>query len=176
MTIELAGTGAAQYDRLLVSGAMTAGGSFPFVSIVLTACRVATADGSVVYDGTASIQLTNMTADITATFADAVGNEVRFARLVVNGTVSPTLGGSCFLNAATLRIASGRVESGVGGEGTVAVLFTGTTVAIAEVLFNLDCVPEVYKMTFNGSSSALKNRTRAANGQDGSALVMRRQK
>src|SRR5204863_5334323 len=57
-----------------LGGTATRGGNFPFsFSVTLAACTVATADGSVTFNGSASLQFTNFTASIQAAFADTMG-------------------------------------------------------------------------------------------------------
>src|SRR6185295_8212405 len=84
-----------------LGGSATRSGSFPFISVTLNACKVATADGSVTFNGSASLQITTFNASIQAAFADSGGTPTLSATANLTGTIAPTLGGSCFVTAAT---------------------------------------------------------------------------
>jgi hypothetical protein len=140
-----------------LSGTATRIGSFPFVSFTLNACEVATADGSVVFTGTGSVQLTTFNINIsTITYKDTHGTVTRTASAQLSGSVSPTLGGSCFLTAATFTLSTGTVSAGPPGGPQTSLTFTGTTMKIDHITFvTPGCVPKIYRLTFNGPIALL---------------------
>ncbi len=86
--------------------------------------------------------------DIQMQFEDAGGTPTVEASARVSGTVSPSLGGSCFLTAVTLTITDGDlIVPKTNGQD---VHFAGTQVAIEHIKFAGECVPELYQLTFNG--------------------------
>ncbi len=122
-------------------------------TITLTACKLATGDGSVTYDGTAIISLvTSFSVNITMVFRDQADQQTETASATLSGSVSPALGGSCYLTAATLTIANGSL-SATTVDGSVGMSFSDTTVVVSNITFNTDCVPTIYTLTFNGPAS-----------------------
>jgi hypothetical protein len=126
-------------------------GSFPFnLMITMTQCRVPTSDGSTTFDGVISVQLTSFTLDIDMRFADPAGNPTLSATAQMSGSLVPVQGGTCFLTAATLTISSGSVSATTASGDTVAATFQGTRVVLDQITFDANCVPEVYRLTFDG--------------------------
>jgi hypothetical protein len=140
-----------------LAGTATRTGNFPFASVTLTGCRVATADGSVTFDGTASIMLTSFAVNVTAVFRDALGEETRRATATLSGTVSPTLGGPCLFTAATLSVATGTLSVQTPDGVQIGATFQNTQVIFSNVTFNnpTSCVPVLYRLTFNGNGALL---------------------
>ena len=147
-----------------LGGTAQRSGSFPLsFSATLTNCKVPTATGSVTFNGTASLQLlpsNSFHANIQMTFADMTGTPTLQASAILNGTISVSLGGSCSVSAATLTITSGQLTAMAPGGPTVGVTFSGTTMDISNITFNAGCVPEAYRLTFNGAAAL-----QAPNGQ-----------
>jgi len=130
-------------------GTATSTGNILSKKITLTGCKVQTFDGSVTFDGTINTQLTSFTLDVTAKFADQMGAQTLLAHAVLAGSISPSLGGSCYLTAATFTLNSGTLTT-TRGSTQVAVTFQGTTMTINNITFNSSCSPTKYLLTFNG--------------------------
>ena len=135
-----------------LGGTATRSGSFPFVSFTLSGCTVATNDGTVSFTGSGSVQLTSFTINITTiSFKNAQQVETRTGSATLQGSVSPALGGSCFLTAATLTLSSGTISSGPPGGPFSSVAFSGTTLVVDQITFiTPGCQAQVYRLTFNG--------------------------
>lgn len=93
--------------------------------------------------------------DVQLTFADADGKETLHATASLSGTVSPSLGGSCALTAATLHVNSGTLSVQWPDGTQLGTSFAGTTVGISNITFNPNCVPTAYHLTFSGPASLL---------------------
>jgi hypothetical protein len=131
--------------------------NLPFsFTATLNGCRVATADGSVRFTGTVSLQFTTFNANITMEFLDGAGTKTLDAVANLSGTVSPALDGSCFLTAATLLVNNGQLTATTVPDGvSVGAMFAGTQIRVDQITFNADCVPEIYRLTFNGPAQLL---------------------
>ena len=128
----------------------------PVVSISLANCAADTADGQLVVNGTASLGLLSpsLNADIQIRFTDDTGTTTKLTQTAkLNGTFSPTLGGSCYATAATLQLSSGTLSSLAPGSNGAGVTFNGTTVNVTVATFNTDCVPVNYSLKFNGPAT-----------------------
>jgi hypothetical protein len=125
-------------------------GSFPFnLTVTLDQCAVATADGSVKFDGSFHVQLTSFDLNIDMRFTDTGGSETLHATADLHGLVTPSAGGRCFLTAADLTINSGTLAI-VGG---ASAQFSGTGVSIDHITFSDACVPQIYRLTFDGAGA-----------------------
>jgi hypothetical protein len=139
-----------------LGGTATRTGSFPVnVQITLSECRAPTTDGTVTFNGTASIQLASFNATIDITFADTNGATTLVANALLVGTVSPTLGEPCFLTAANLTVSNGTLIAGTPLGQQAGVAFQGTQIRIDNISFSAACVPEIYRLTFNGQAGLL---------------------
>ena len=132
-----------------LGGTATRVGSFPFVTVTLTNCALATADGSVTFNGTAQLQLTSVSAtvDIQYRVGAAAGLHITAA---VSGTLTPTLGGACFLTAATLAVSSGDIAVDDPAARQLTMALDGNTIGVDNLTFTADCLPTRYRLTFNG--------------------------
>ena len=143
-----------------LGGTATRTGTFPFplaVSAELSNCRVPTADGSVVFNGTAGLAGTAVSADVTMRFEDASGAMVSQAQAVLTGSLVgfPSTGGSCTLQSLTMRLDTGSVIATNAGGQEVGVQFAGTTVSVDNIVYNPSCVPLQYRLTFSGPAALL---------------------
>jgi len=136
-----------------LGGSATDVGSFPFVTITLSACKVATSDGAATFDGSISVQFTSFSMNVSMVYEDELGVETSTAGAVLSGTLSPATGGDCSITAATITISSGTLSAETPAGDQVGVTFQGTTVAIANITFNDNCFPLVYRLTFNGPAA-----------------------
>jgi hypothetical protein len=142
-----------------LGGTATRTGDLPFVSISLNGCKAATTDGTVTFDGTASIQLTAFTINITARFENTGAVETLTASAAINGSVNLSVvpADPCLISAATLTVTSGTLTAVTPAGKQVEVDFQNTQVAITNIVFNdaPSCVPTVYTMTFDGAAALL---------------------
>lgn len=148
-------------------GSATSTGSFPNLNATLTNCTLATADGLLVLNGTVALNgfLTiNMTVNVEVQFKDPTGTTTRMTATATNlaGTISPSLGGSCYVTAATLQITGGSLSLDIPGVGSTSVTFDNTSVAVSVANFNADCVPVKYTLTFNGTATLAVTSTAGA--------------
>jgi hypothetical protein len=132
-----------------LGGTATRTGSFPFVTVTLTNCALATADGSVTFNGTARVQLTSVTADVDIQYRVGAAAGLHITA-ELGGTLSPTLGGSCFLTAATLAVDAGEIVVNDPASQRVTMTLDGTDIAVGNLSFTADCLPTRYRLTFNG--------------------------
>ncbi len=147
------GGGAGGVDACPLGGTVTRSGSLPFVSVTLSACKVAAAVGAIVLDGTLSLQITTFSADLDIDFENALGGLVLEAQADLMGTLSPSLGGSCTLTAATLNISDGKLRVDKSPARYATLELDGTEMVIDNLGFNAQCVPEAYRLTFDGPVS-----------------------
>lgn len=142
-----------------LGGTATRTGTFPFpvnLTVTLNGCRVASQDGTITYDGSATLLGTTLTLDISARFADAGGIETLQAHAVFAGTVALTPSfGRCVVSTVGLALSTGSVSAMVPAGASVGVMFAGTTVQISNITFSSSCVPQIYRMTFSGPASLL---------------------
>jgi len=138
-----------------LGGTATRTGSIPFLSITLSQCQVATADGAVTFNGTASINLTTFNVNITAVFTDSMAQVTRTATAMITGTVSPAFGGACSITGATLTVASGTLSVTTADDVEVGMTFQNTQVVLDNLVFNDDCNPLEYRLRFNGNAGLL---------------------
>ena len=136
-----------------LGGTATRVGSFPFVTVTLTNCAVATADGSVAFTGTAQVQLTTVNAAVEIQYRDGGGTAGTHITAELTGTLTPTLGGACFLTAATLVVSDGDIAVRDPAGREVSMTLDGTTIAVGNLTFSADCLPTRYRLTFNGPVS-----------------------
>jgi len=136
-----------------LGGTATRVGSFPFVTVTLSACALATAEGSVTFDGTAMVQLTTVSVDIAMQFRDSGGGAGQHVTAELSGTLSPTLGGTCFLTAAMLQVSSGEMVVSDPAGHQVSMGLAGTAIAVGNLTFDSHCLPTRYRLTFNGPVS-----------------------
>jgi hypothetical protein len=131
------------------------------LSATLSQCAVDTRDGTVTFDGNAAVggSLLNITlnADVSATFRDAGGSETSSARMVLMGRVTqiPIPSGQCQLSSLTLLITSGNLSATVPRAGTSQVNFQNTTVTLSNIVYDANCIPQMYRLTFNGNAALL---------------------
>jgi len=134
-------------------------GSIPGTMMIsLADCMLATSDGVLVLNGTATLSgfLTiSLTANVQANIQDPSRTMTRLttsANLI--GTINPTPGGKCYVTAASLQLSSGTVSSQAANGGQVSVSFNNNaSVAMSVAMFNQDCVPVDYWLTFNGRAT-----------------------
>ena len=143
-----------------LGGTATRTGTFPFplnLLVELSDCRAPTADGSVVFNGTAGLTSTTVSADLSMRFEDASGTLVSRAQAVLTGSVVgfPSTGGSCTLQSLTMRLSSGSVTATSAAGQQVGVEFSGTTVTVGNIVYNPSCVPVQYRLTFSGPAALL---------------------
>ena len=145
--------GTAGVTNCPLGGTVTTGSTLFSVTVELDNCKLPNATGTVTYDGSAALNLatTSFTADLTAIYA-AGSVETRRLSAVLQGTASPTLGGACYLSAATLTIATGTLAVSTPNGEEAGVGLTNASVAIQVDTFSSDCVPTVYRMTLNGAA------------------------
>lgn len=137
------------------------------LNITLSACRIATADGFVTFNGRIVQSGTTITVNdgntttpgpLTAQYEDSVGMPTVLAEAQIVLTVSgvPSLGGACDVTAVTFA-ANGTVRTTLQSGASAEITFTGTTVTINMVTFSASCVPVQYRLTFNGNASLLSS-------------------
>jgi hypothetical protein len=121
-------------------------------TIALASCELPYGTGTVTYNGNVSIALltTALQANVEAIYADASGAETRRISAVLQGTVSPSPGGSCYLTSATLTITSGTLAVSTPGGDQLSLVLSGATVAIRVDQFSSGCVPVEYRLTLDG--------------------------
>ncbi|HSP98650.1 MAG TPA: hypothetical protein VL049_15620, partial [Candidatus Dormibacteraeota bacterium] len=136
-----------------LGGTATRVGSFPFVTVTLSACKLATAEGSATFDGTAMVQLTNVTVDIAIQFRDSGGAAGQHVTAEISGTLQPTLGGPCTVTAAVLNVSSGELAVSDPAGHQVSMGLDGTAIAVGNLTFDANCLPTRYRLTFNGPVS-----------------------
>jgi hypothetical protein len=119
-------------------------------TIALAACKLPHGAGTVTYNGNASIALltTALQANVEAIYAS--GAETRRISAVLQGTVSLSPGGSCYLTGATLTITSGTLAVSTPGGDQLSLGLAGATVAVRVDQFSSGCVPVQYRLTFDG--------------------------
>jgi len=123
-------------------------------TVTLTQCMAATFDGSVTFQGSISFGLlVPLNVNVTATFKDQNGATTKTAIAQIQGSVSPTLEGSCYLTQATFTL-TGMMGTTTNGK-TVSVTFNNTQVTVTNITFNTSCVPTVYDVTLNGGAGLL---------------------
>ncbi len=143
--------GAAKVTNCPVGGTVTKGGSPPLsLTVALNACKLANGAGFVTYDGNVSLSLTSFTANVTAIFADGLGAETRRLSTMLQGSATPSLGGSCYLRGATLAATDGTLAVSTPGGDAASLELDNATIVIQVQTFSTDCVPTVYQMTFTG--------------------------
>ncbi len=147
------GGGAGNVDACPLGGSVTRIGDFPFVSITLSACKVAASVGAIVLDGTLSLQLTTFATDLDIDFEDAVGSVALMAQADLMGTLAASLGGSCALTAATLNISSGTLAVEKTSAQRASLDLDGTEIVVDNLGFGTMCIPESYRLTFDGPVS-----------------------
>jgi hypothetical protein len=143
-----------------LGGTATRSGTFPLplnLLVELSDCRAPTADGSVVFNGTAGLTGTTVSADLAMRFEDAAGALVSRAQAVLTGSVVgfPSTGGSCTLQSLTMRLSSGSVTATSAAGQVVGVEFAGTTVTVGDIVYNPSCTPVQYRLTFSGPAALL---------------------
>jgi hypothetical protein len=121
-------------------------------TIALASCELPYGTGTVTYNGNASIVLltTALQANVEAIYADASGAETRRVSAVLQGTVSLSPGGSCYLTGATLTITSGTLAVSTPGGDQLSLVLSGATVAVRVDQFSSGCVPVEYRLTLDG--------------------------
>lgn len=143
--------GAAQVTACPLGGTVTEGGSPPFsLTVDLDDCKLADGVGTVTYDGSAALSLTSFTANVTAIFADASGAETRRVSATLQGSATPSLGGSCYLRGATLAVTDGVLSVSTPSGDAATLELENATVVIQVTTFSADCVPTVYTLTLTG--------------------------
>jgi hypothetical protein len=124
-------------------------------TIMLNLCKAATFDGSVTFVGSITFGLlAPLSVDVTATFRDQNGATIEIAVAQIHGSVSPTLGGSCYLTAASFTL-TGNMTTTTKGT-TVGVSFNNTQMTVSNITFNTSCVPTVYDITLTGGAGLLE--------------------
>jgi hypothetical protein len=143
-----------------LGGTATQTGTFPVnYAFMLTACRVPTADGSVVFDGSLTGMFLNFNLSLQMRFLDMDGNETRTGSVQLAGMIAPTLEGDCGVTGVTLLLSSGMLSvTRTGGEPN-AISFSQTRIEIEDIAFDDECVPQTFQLTFNGGATL-----QAANG------------
>jgi sugar lactone lactonase YvrE len=140
-------------------GSATRVGSFPFVNITLNGCTVPTVDGVEIFTGMVSVQFPSFSANLTILFNDHDGAEIRHAAATLSGSLTGSPGGTCTVNSLTLTITSGMLTTTTPSGTTVGVSFQGTVpgtvVGFTNVMFDANCVPVVYTLTFDGPAALL---------------------
>ncbi len=155
----IAETGGGAAGACPQGGTATRSGSIPgTMTLTLSNCTLATAEGLLVLNGTATLSgilpPLVFTANLQATFKNASGTTTyRTASAVLNGTINPQLGGSCYVSGVTLVLGSGTLGSQFTGDGGVTVTFSNTSVGVSGISYNGDCVPVQYSLTFNGPAT-----------------------
>lgn len=133
------------------------------LNITLSACRIATADGFVTFNGRIVQSGTTITVDngntttpgpLTAQYEDDMGMPTVLAEAQVVLTVSgiPSLGGACDVTAVTFST-NGTVRTTLESGPSAEITFTGTTITINMITFSPSCVPVQYRLTLNGNAS-----------------------
>ncbi len=151
--------GAAAAEPCPRGGTATRTGGIPgTLDLSLSNCAVATTAGLMVLNGTASLggvlPALSFTADLEARFTNAAGTSPTLThRADVRGTITPGLGGGCFLTAAVLALRSGTLHSEAPDGTGVSVVLDNTTVYVTVNTFNADCVPVEYAMRFTGPAA-----------------------
>lgn len=149
-----------------LGGDVTQSGPFPVnVMITLTDCKVPTPDGAVTFNGTIGLMFFNFTLSIDMVFEDMGGNQTQTATAQLAGMVAPTLSDTCFVSSATLAISQGLLSVTQASGGTASIAFMSTTILIDNLVFNDACVPQSYRLTFNGPAAL-----QAAHGEPASVL------
>lgn len=173
-TSGIPGGGAGDVDPCELGGTVTEVSGLPNLTLVLDACRVARPGGSVLFDGTLNVSITNIFAlSGTATF-DAAITFFDDAQQVLTETtadltsnvvlaVQGAPGGVCTfdvpvlnevrLSRLDLNDLMGTLNTVVSGEGTSAVTWMGTNVSIAIDAYSDECVPIDFDVTVNGDAT-----------------------
>jgi hypothetical protein len=89
-------------------------------------------------------------ANVEAIYADASGAETRRVSAVLQGTVSPSPGGSCYLTSAALTITSGTLAVSTPDGDQLSLVLSGATITIRVDQFSSGCVPVAYRLTLDG--------------------------
>jgi hypothetical protein len=86
-------------------------------------------------------------------FRDALGEPLLDVTADLGGpfTLTPTIS-ACLVGSLNLTL-TGTLTSVLGDGSGVSVLFQNTSVVIDQIQFNEDCVPIVYRLTFNGPAT-----------------------
>lgn len=141
------------------------------LAIDFTACRVATAAGSVTIDplppADPAISLAGgfciagfplpplaATIGVSAAFRDAQGGALLTASAALSGPIALVLGGGCGVTGATMTL-TGTIRSQFADGSAVGLTLAGTAVAVNVAQFNADCVPIDYTMTFDGPATVI---------------------
>ena len=119
-------------------------------------CKAATFNGSVTINAGSHATvglLSGLSANMTFTFKDQNGVLLQTTTVTnLSGSVSPTLGGACFLTKATLTL-TGTLATTPATGPTLSVDFADTGVTFSNITFNPSCVPTVYDMTLDGDAA-----------------------
>jgi hypothetical protein len=137
-----------------LGGTATQTGTFPVnYMFALTACRVPTVDGSVIFDGTLTGMFLNINLSLQMRFLDMDGNETRTGSVQLGGMIAPVLEGDCGVTGVTLLLTSGMLSVTRTGGETNSISFAQTRVEIENIAFDGECVPQSYDLTFNGTAT-----------------------
>ena len=137
-------------DPCTLHGMAMRAGQFP-PSTTLTfsdGCEVPTSNGSVVLDGTATINLELFTVDIEMTFKQS-GAATVTEHASIGGTVDPSLSPPCLLTGAMFVVSDGTVTAQTPGGQEVGVQFDNTSVSMDSIMFDTNCGLERYTLTFD---------------------------
>ena len=141
------------------SGSLTA--FPPNLSIQLTMCEVPTADGTVVFEGNAGVIGFGLmlTVNIDMHFKDTGGNEILQGNVTIIGSAAgiPDFGGSCQIRSLAVRVTTGSLTVMPPGGPQVGVSFQNSTLAISNITFSPNCIPLMYRLTFNGPAALLNS-------------------
>jgi len=124
-------------------------------TITLTNCTAATSNGSVTFETGSHVTfglLSGLSMNVTATFKDQNGIVLETATANATGSVSPALGGNCYLMGAGFTL-TGTLGTTVPNGPTVSMEFHGTQVAFSNISFNSSCVPTVYDVSLTGQAT-----------------------
>lgn len=142
---------AAKVSNCPLGGTVTEGGSPPLsLTLDLDDCRLPNGQGGITYDGSVALNLTSFTANVSAILADALGAETRRLTASLAGSVTPSLGGNCYLRAATLSRTAGTLIMTTPRGDASSLNLAAASIAIEVDTFSSDCIPTIYRMTFTG--------------------------
>ncbi|MFI5366175.1 MAG: beta strand repeat-containing protein [Candidatus Binatia bacterium] len=157
-------------DRLLSVAAAASNGNCPLggtatksgnpvtgETVTFTNCKAATSNGSVTFETGSQVTfglLSGLSIQVTATFRDQNGMVIETTTANATGSVSPTLGGSCYLTGASFTL-TGTLGTMMPNGPAISISFSSTQVNVSSITFNSSCVPTAYDMTLNGGAALL---------------------
>ncbi len=169
----LPGVGAGAVDPCELGGDVTQTGQLPNLTLTFNQCKVSRSGGSVLFEGTLTVNLTMIfqlagtaTFDASITFYDdsdqvltqTDADLTAAVKLFVQGGSGDPCAidspiGEVRITRVDLTNLMGSFDSVVAGEGVSSVSWMGTSVSIAVSALSMDCVPVGYTVTVNGDAS-----------------------